>query len=77
LSGSTINLQIQSHPSKRGGYALLIVLLVAGIGSVALVGIAHTVRYETLEMKAKRQAAAARSLNIVNQEKAKARSQKK
>jgi hypothetical protein len=55
----------------------LIVLLVAGIGSVALVGIAHTVRYETLEMKAKKQAAVARNLDIANQEKAKARSQKK
>ena len=58
---------------KRRGYALLFVVFIAAIGGMALIGIAHTVRFETLEVEAKRKELADRHAVIIKDEKAKAR----
>ena len=58
---------------NRRGYALLFVVLVAAIGGVAVLGIAHTMRFETLEVEAKRKELSDRHTVILNAEKGKAR----
>jgi ferric-dicitrate binding protein FerR (iron transport regulator) len=55
------------------GYALLFVILIAAIGGFAVMGIAHTVRFETLEVEAKRKELTDRHTVILNAEKGKAR----
>jgi hypothetical protein len=67
-----------SHPSRanrklRRGYALLFVVFIAAIGGMAVIGIAHTVRFETLEVEAKRTELVNRHTVILNAEKVKAR----
>ena len=57
---------------SRRGYALIFVVLVAMIGGMAVMGIAHTVRFETLEVEAKRKELNDRHTVILNAEKAKA-----
>jgi len=59
--------------TRRRGYALLFVVFIAAIGGMAVIGIAHTIRYETLEVEAKRKELADRHTVILKQEKDKAR----
>jgi hypothetical protein len=59
--------------NRRNGYALLFVVFIAAIGGMAILGISHTVRYETLEVEAKRKELADRHVVILNAEKVKAR----
>ena len=66
-------LKNQSNRTRREGYALLFVVFVAAIGGMAVIGIAHTVRYETLEIEAKRKELVDRHTVILNAEKIKAR----
>lgn len=58
---------------KRNGYALILVVIIAAIGGMAVIGISHSVRFETLEMDAKRKELAARHTVIISSEKSKAR----
>lgn len=44
---------------SRRGYALLVCLFVAAVSSLAVLGILHTARFETLEISAKQRTAAA------------------
>lgn len=63
----------QSNRRRRSGYALLFVVFIAAIGGMAVIGIAHTIRNETLEVEAKRKELADRHTVILNEEKDKAR----
>lgn len=49
-----------SRVRSRPGYALLICLFVAFVGSVAVLGILNTARFETLEQSAKQQSSTAK-----------------
>ncbi len=64
--------------NRRGGYALILVMMVSAICGLAIAGIAHSVRYETLELKARRDSVARRHLDsrnasVAGSEKAKAK----
>ena len=61
------------HRNNRKGYALLFVVFIAAIGGMAVIGISHTFRFETLEVEAKRKELANRHTVILNAEKVKAR----
>lgn len=63
----------RANRKLRRGYALLFVVFVAAIGGMALIGIAHTVRFETLEVDAKRKELIERHTVVLNAEKVKAR----
>ncbi len=67
------NRSCKRQRKRHSGYALLFVVLIAAIGGIAVIGIAHTVRFETLEVEAKRKEMSDRHNVILNAEKAKAR----
>ena len=58
---------------NRKAYALLFVIFIAAIGGIAVIGISHTVRFETLEVEAKRKELTDRYTAILNAEKVRAR----
>ena len=63
----------QSRRALHRGYALLFVVFIAAIGGMAVLGISNTIRYETLEIEAKRKELADRHNVLLNAEKVKAR----